>query len=77
MTGALPHSDDGWVDDAQIENCPLAPGQSRTALRLPVSAGSFGAFRIQLIFGRLFSTGDDLRSRPVALVTRDHSIHRG
>jgi len=28
VTGALPHSDDGWVDDAQIENRPLAPGQS-------------------------------------------------
>jgi len=70
VTGALPHSDDGWVDDAQIENRPLAPGQSRTALRLPVSAGYFGAFHIHLISGRLFSTGDDLRSQPVAMVSR-------
>jgi putative ABC transport system permease protein len=70
VTGALPHSDDGWVDDAQIENRPLAPGQSRTALRLPVSAGYFGAFHIQLISGRLFSTGDNLNSQPVAVVSR-------
>jgi predicted permease len=70
MTGALPFSDDGWVDDAQIENRPLAPGQSRTALRLPVSAGYFGAFHIPMVSGRLFSTSDDLHSRPVAIVSR-------
>jgi putative ABC transport system permease protein len=70
VTGALPASDDGWVDDAQIENRPLAPGQSRTALRLPVSAGFFGEFHIPLISGRVLSTGDDLRSQPVAVVSR-------
>lgn len=70
VTGALPSSDDGWVDDAQIENRPLAPGQSRTALRLPVSAGYFGEFHIPLILGRLLSAGDDLRSQPVAVVSR-------
>lgn len=70
VTGALPHSDDGWVDDAQIENRPLAPGQSRTALRLPVSAGYFAAFHIPLISGRLFGTGDDLCSQSVAVVSR-------
>jgi predicted permease len=70
VTGALPYSDDGWVDDAQIENRPLAPGQSRTALRLPVSAGYFGAFHVPLISGRLLSPGDDLRSQPVAVVSR-------
>jgi predicted permease len=70
VTGALPHSDDAWVDDAQIENRPLAPGQSRTAMRLPVSAGYFGAFHIPLLSGRLFSAGDDLRSQPVAVVSR-------
>jgi len=70
VTNALPYSDDAWVDDAQIENRPLAPGQSRTAMRLPVSAGYFAAFHIPLIFGRLFSSGDDLRSQPVAVVSR-------
>jgi len=74
-TGALPHSDDGWNDDAQIENRPLAPGQSRTALRLPVSAGYFGAFHIPLLSGRLFATGDDLHSQPVAVVSRSFATH--
>jgi predicted permease len=70
LTGALPHSDDGWVDEAQIENRPLAPGQSRTALRLPVSAGYFGEFHVPLISGRLFGQGDDLHSQPVAEISR-------
>jgi putative ABC transport system permease protein len=70
VTGVLPHSDDGWVDDAQIENRPLAPGQSRTALRLPVSAGYFSEFHIGLISGRFFSTGDDLHSQPTAVVSK-------
>jgi len=70
VTGALPYSDDAWVDDAQIENRPLAPGQSRTAMRLAVSAGYFGAFHIPLISGRAFTTGDDLRAEPVAVVSR-------
>jgi predicted permease len=70
LTSALPHSDDGWVNDAEIENRPLAPGQSRTALRLPVSAGYFGAFHIPLLSGRLFGSGDDLQSQPVAVVSR-------
>jgi putative ABC transport system permease protein len=70
VTGALPYSDDGWVDDAQIENRPLAPGQSRTALRLPVSAGYFGAFHIPLVTGRFLSAADDLHSQPVVVVSR-------
>ena len=75
VTGALPHSDDGWVDEAQIENRPLAPGQSRTALRLPVSAGFFGAFQIPLVSGRLFGSNDDLRSQPVAVISRSFASH--
>jgi len=70
VTAALPHSDDGWVDDALIENHPLAPGQSRTALRLPVSSGYFGAFHIGLVSGRMFSSSDDLRAQPVAVISR-------
>jgi predicted permease len=75
VTGALPHSDDGWVDEAQIENRPLAPGQSRTALRLPVSAGYFSAFHIPLVSGRLFGTSDDLGSQPVAVISRSFASH--
>ncbi len=70
ITGALPYSDDAWVDEAQIENRPLAPGQSRTAMRLPVSAGYFGAFHIPLASGRAFTSGDNLHSQPVAVVSR-------
>ncbi len=70
VTGALPYSDDAWVDDAQIENRPLAPGQSRTAMRLAVSAGYFGAFHIPLVAGRVFASGDDLHAQPVAVVSR-------
>jgi putative ABC transport system permease protein len=75
VTGALPYSDEGWVDDAQLENRPLAPGQSRTALRLPVSAGYFDAFHVPLISGRLLSPEDDLRSQPVAVVSRSFAEH--
>ena len=70
VTGALPYSDEGWDDEAQIENRPLAPGQSRTALRLGVSADYFGEFHIPLISGRPFGAGDDLQSQPVAVVSR-------
>jgi putative ABC transport system permease protein len=70
VTGALPHSDDGWNDDAQIENRPLDPGQSRIALRLPVSAGYFGQFHIPLVSGRLFSNSDELGSQPVTVISQ-------
>jgi putative ABC transport system permease protein len=69
VTSALPYSDDGWLNDSQIEHRPLAPGQSRTALRLPVSAGYFGAFHIPIFSGRLFNSSDDLHSQPVAVVS--------
>jgi predicted permease len=67
-TGALPYSDDAWDDEAQIENRPLGPGQSRTALHLTVSTGFFSQFNIQLISGRLFTSSDNLRSQPVTVV---------
>ncbi len=70
MTSTLPSSDDGWLDDFQIENRPVAPGQYQAALRLPVSAGYFGAFRIPLIAGREFAPGDNLGATPVAVVSR-------
>ncbi len=70
LTSALPYSDDAWQDDFLIENRPLAPGQSQSALRLPVSAGYFGAFHIPVISGRPFTSSDDLRSQPVAVVSQ-------
>jgi putative ABC transport system permease protein len=69
-TSALPYSDDAWDDQAQIENRPLAPGQSRTALHVLVSAGFFSQFHIQLISGRPFTSDDNLRSQPVAVVSQ-------
>jgi putative ABC transport system permease protein len=69
-TVAMPYSDQAWSDDASIEDRPLAPGQSRPALRLTVSAGYFSAFHIPLVSGRSFATSDDLRSLPVAVVSR-------
>ena len=70
LTITLPFSDYGWLDDCQIENRPLAPGSFQSALRLPVSVGFFSEFHISLINGRFFSPSDDLRSQPVAVVSR-------
>ena len=71
---ALPYSDDAWLDDCKIDDRPSIPGKSPTALRLPVSAGYFGALNISLASGvpsgRLFSASDDLHSQPVAIVSR-------
>src|SRR5271170_683963 len=75
VTAALPYSDAAWLDDCQIENRPLVPGKSPTALRLAVSDGYFDAFRIPLasgmMSGRIFSRSDDLHSLPVAVVSRE------
>jgi putative ABC transport system permease protein len=69
-TSAMPYSDDAWLDDSQIENRTLAPGQSQPALRIPVSAGYFGALHVPVISGRTFTASDDLHSQPVAVVSR-------
>jgi predicted permease len=70
VVSALPNSDWGWIDDYQVENRPLMPGKSQTGLRLPVSAGYFGAFHIPIVSGRTFSKSDDLHTQPVAVVSR-------
>jgi predicted permease len=70
-TTAMPVSDEGWLNEFQVENRPLEPGKSQTALRLPVSAGYFSAFQIGTVEGRTFSSGDDLRGQPVAVVSRE------
>ena len=69
-TNTLPCSDFGWQNDVQIENRPLLPGKFQTALRMPVSAGYLTAFHIPLISGRGFNSSDDLRSQPMAVVSR-------
>jgi putative ABC transport system permease protein len=70
VTSALPYSDWGWIDGCQIENRPQRSGDSPSALRLPVSAGYFGAFQIPIIDGRGFGPGDDLQTKKVAVVSR-------
>jgi putative ABC transport system permease protein len=70
VTNTLPLSDEGWLDDCQIENRPLAPGKFQSALRLPVSAGYLTAFHIPMISGRGFNQNDTIGSQPVAIVSR-------
>jgi putative ABC transport system permease protein len=73
VTSAMPYSDDAWLDNSFVENRPLAPGQSRPALRMTVSAGYFNAFHIRLVEGRLLAAGDDLGARPVAVVSQAYA----
>ena len=70
VTQAMPYSDYAWLDDCQIENRPATPGNTSRAQRIPVSAGYLSAMHVGLISGRGFTTSDDLRSQPVALVSR-------
>ena len=70
ITATLPSSDQAWLDEFQIENRPLAHGQYQAALRLPVSAGYFGAFHVPLVAGREFAQSDNLGATPVAVVSR-------
>jgi predicted permease len=75
IAGALPYSDEAWLDEFQIENRPATPGDSMKTLRLAVSDGYFGAFHMALApgftGGRLFNSSDDLHSQPVAVVSRE------
>jgi putative ABC transport system permease protein len=74
LTTTPPLSDSAWLDDCQVENRPLVPGKFQSALRITVSPGYFAAFRIPLAAGmpsgRMFNGDDDLRSQPVAIVSR-------
>jgi putative ABC transport system permease protein len=70
-TTGLPLIDDASEEDCQIENRPLPPGAFRDALHISVSAGYFSSFKIPLVSGRFFSASDDLRSMPVAVVSRE------
>jgi putative ABC transport system permease protein len=74
LTTTPPLGDLMLPDDCQIENRPLVPGTFQTALRIQVSPGYFAAFHIPLApgmpSGRMFNRDDDLRSQPVAIVSR-------
>jgi len=71
VTGAMPYSDYAWLDDVQIENRPLAPGQSMSAQRIPVSDGLFASLHIPVLAGRGFSASDAMGAQPVAVVSRN------
>jgi putative ABC transport system permease protein len=78
LTTTPPLGDLELPDDCQIENRPLLPGKFQSALRIQVSPGYFAAFHIPLASGlpsgRLFNPGDDLRSQPVAIVSRGFAV---
>ena len=71
LTTGLPYGNDGtWVDDFQIENRSLVPGQFQGAVRLAVSDGFLNAMQIPIIAGRAFSENDGFTSTPVAVVSQ-------
>jgi predicted permease len=74
LTTTPPLGDLELPEDCQIENRPLIPGKFQSALRIQASPGYFAAFHIPLApgmpSGRLFNRSDDLRSQPVAIVSR-------
>jgi len=69
VAAALPLSDNGWLQDFQIENRPLMPGKFQSALHLDVSDGYFDTLHIPIVSGRGFSRSDALGTVPVALVS--------
>ncbi len=71
ITQSLPYSDYAWLDEFRIENRPVAPGQSQSAQRIPVSAGLFASLHIPLLSGRGFAAGDGMGAQPVAVVSRN------
>jgi putative ABC transport system permease protein len=68
-TGALPYSDNGWLQDFAIQDRPVMPGKFQSALRMPVSTGYFGALHIPIVEGRGFTQSDSIDSLPVAIVS--------
>ena len=66
---ALPYSDMGWLQDLDIQDRPAMPGKFQSALRLPVSAGYFGALQIPIVEGRGFTKSDTVGSVSVAVVS--------
>jgi putative ABC transport system permease protein len=75
LTSTLPVSDDGWMDEGEIDNRPNMPGNAPTALRIVVSPNYFDAFHLHsasgLDAGRIFTSSDTVNSQPVAVVSRD------
>jgi putative ABC transport system permease protein len=71
VTTGLPYGNEGtWVEDFQIENRPLVPGQFQGAARLTVSSGFLNAIGIPIVAGRSFNDSDGSGATPVAIVSR-------
>jgi putative ABC transport system permease protein len=71
VTTGLPYGNEGtWVDDFQIENRPVAPGQFQGAARLTVSSGFLNAMGVPIVAGRAFTDSDGSTATPVAIVSR-------
>ncbi|HTW81826.1 MAG TPA: ABC transporter permease [Terracidiphilus sp.] len=69
VASALPLSDNGWLQDFEIENRPVMPGKFQSALHLDVSDGYLDALHIPIVSGRGLSRSDALGAVPVALVS--------
>ncbi len=67
--GALPLSDDGWVQDFAIENRPVMPGKYQSALRIAVSDSYFDTMHIPIVSGRGLTRSDMIGTTPVAVVS--------
>jgi putative ABC transport system permease protein len=70
LTTTLPHGQDGWSNEFQIEHRPAIPGKFQTAIELFVTGGYFDALHIPQLTGRTFAGSDTLETQPVAIVSR-------
>ena len=61
VTGALPYSDNEWLQDLEIQDRPAIPGKFQSALHLPVSQGYFESLHIPIVAGRGFTQSDSSR----------------
>ena len=69
ITISLPHSDDVWTQDVEVENRPVMPGKMQNAQHIVTSEGYLAAMHIPIVDGRAFSKSDSLDSVPVAIVS--------
>lgn len=75
VTDALPYSDNGWLQDLEIQDRPAVPGKFQSALHLAVSQGYFASLHIPIVAGRGFTQSDSLDSIPVAVVSEGFVAH--
>jgi putative ABC transport system permease protein len=75
VTDALPYSDNGWLQDLEIQDRAAVPGKFQSALHLAVSQGYFASLHIPIIAGRGFTQSDSLDSIPVAVVSEGFVAH--